>query len=718
MLNSSYDLVFQKRLGLVSTLTVFLLTFAAGSFYFHEDRWWSNIWSDLFWTLSSFACAWRCFKASRRITVPSLARAWFLFGLGASSWTLGMLWWSWRQLAYGVVIPFPEISAIAFLAIVPFFIAGLFHYGWDQPRKQLTLLHAAELGVSLSLIGIVSVTLFYRPVMEFNGSFLYFGTAIAYPVLYFSTLIFASLRFWNPWPVNKLPFSLFLLGVASLTGVNIAYAYSLLSYLYLPGRPIDVFWSLGFCLVYWAAFEEEIGVSLRPPRRVEKLLRPNLVRAQLPGIALFCVVASTFTYHSGLDTVSRLYLNLSVVLALFLGFREWFNQSVQFDLQRGFEEEWMKVEAILKQMPNGLLIADHSGDILRYNDSADRIFQGRLAHISSLKEYSQVVRGFHADGRELVHDEWPLSRSIKNGEVVVGEEIEVVAGDGERAALLVSSTPIFAGDGTVSCCVASFVDVSEKRRLELERENLLREAKSLASMRENFLMVASHELKTPLTPLKLRLQYFDQLIRRGRIGEVPLELLRRNMGSSLEQIRRLEDLVRDMLNISEIEAGRISLFPAATDLVALAGEMIQRFQPEFKSRQCELAGPPPGKIFAWVDRMRTEQVIGILLSNALKYGGGKPVALNVWEEGGRAKLSVKDSGIGIAAADQERIFRRFERAASSSHYGGFGLGLFIARAIMEAQGGLIRVESEPGSGASFVLELPLVAEKARVETAS
>jgi signal transduction histidine kinase len=245
----------------------------------------------------------------------------------------------------------------------------------------------------------------------------------------------------------------------------------------------------------------------------------------------------------------------------------------------------------------------------------------------------------------------------------------------------------------------------------MERENLFRETKNLVSMRENFLMVASHELKTPLTPLKLRLQYFDQLLQRRKIGEVSPDLLRRNIGSAIEQIRRLEGLVQDMLHISEIDAGRITLVPAATDLVALAGDSVKRFQAEFDSRRCLLIGPPPGRVFAWIDRPRTEQVISILLSNALKYGGGRPVEISVWEEDGRAKLAVKDSGIGVAQADQDRIFQRFERAASSAHYGGFGLGLFIARAIVEAQGGLIRVISEAGQGSSFVVELPLAAEK-------
>lgn len=714
MLNSSYDLVFQKRLGLVSVLAVFLAGFAAGSFFI-EERWWSNLWSDLFWTLSSSGCAWRCFKTSRATAVPSVAKAWYLFGAGAACWTAGMLWWSWRQLVNQVVIPFPEISAAAFLAIVPFFLAGLFQYGWEHPRREVTIQHLAELGVSLCLIGIVSVTLFYRPVAYFRGDFLYLATALAYPVLYFSTLIFASLRFWAPWPVNKLPFSLFLLGVASLTGVNIAYAYGLLSYVYLPGRLFDVFWALGFCLVYWAAFEEEIGMGLRTPRRVEKLLRPNLVRALLPATALLCVLASTLTYHSGLDTISLVYLSFCVALALFMGFREWSNQSAQFDLRRGLRDESMKMEAIIKQMPEGLLIADRSGTILRYNDSANRILHGRLAHISSLKEYNEVVRGFHTDGRELVHDEWPLARSIKNGEVLVSQEIDIETDRGDRVSVLVSSTPIFAGDGTVNCCVASFVDISEKKKLEVEREALLQQAQSLAKMRESFLMVASHELKTPLTPLKLWLQYFDRILERGKLAEVSPGMLRKNMASALDQIRRIEDLVRDMLNISEIDAGHMAVFPAATDLVALAEGVVQRFLPEFRRRQCKLAGPRPGRILAWVDRLRTEQVISILLSNALKYGGGRPVELNVWQEDGRARLSVKDLGIGIAGADQERIFRRFERAASSSHYGGLGLGLFIARAIVEAEGGYIRVESEPGRGSSFEIDFPLAAENSLAE---
>lgn len=719
MLNSSYDLVFQKRLGLVCSLGFLLLIFTGGSLLLRDEGWWSNLWADLFWTGAGLACALRCFKTSRRAIVPSLAKAWFYFGLGSSFWTLGMLWWSWRQLVDLVVVPFPEISTVAFLSLVPCLVAGLFHYGWEQPRKSLTLLHVAEFGVSLCLISIVSVALFYRVVDEFEGELLYLTSALAYPFLYFASLLFASLKFWAPWPVNKRPFTLFLLGLASLAGVNIAYSYSLLHYLYFPGRLIDIFWVMGFFFIYWAAFEEEIGMELRTPRRSEKMLRPHLVRTLLPGIALFCLAASAYTFKADLGDRNSFLLHVSWLLALFMGFREWSYQSVQFELRRELREELHKTDAILKQMPTGLLIADaHSGEILRYNDAANKILLGNLSHITNIKEYSEVFRGFHADGRELTHDEWPLSRSIKNGETVEASPIDMVVGNGEKVTVLVSSSPIFAGDGSVSCCVAGLVDVSEMRKIEIERENLYLEAKNISRMRENFLMVASHELKTPLTPLKLRLQYFEQLLRRERLREIPGALLKKNLDSALEQVKRLENLVHDMLNISEIDAGKISLFPAATDLVALAGEVIQRLEPEIAARHTQIAGPIPAKVFAWVDRLKTDQVISNLISNALKYGSGKPIEVNVWEEGGRAMISVRDYGIGVGVNDQERIFGRFERAASEAHYGGFGLGLFIARSIVEAQGGHIQVNSEPGQGSTFLVDLPLAAEKSNMATGS
>jgi signal transduction histidine kinase len=113
-----------------------------------------------------------------------------------------------------------------------------------------------------------------------------------------------------------------------------------------------------------------------------------------------------------------------------------------------------------------------------------------------------------------------------------------------------------------------------------------------------------------------------------------------------------------------------------------------------------------GPVIGTWDRQRLEQVVHTLLSNAMKFGAGSPIEVTIESSDGVARLAMQDHGIGIAPEDQERIFRQFERAVSVRHYGGFGVGLWIARQIVEAHGGTIRVESESGAGARFIVELP------------
>jgi len=134
-----------------------------------------------------------------------------------------------------------------------------------------------------------------------------------------------------------------------------------------------------------------------------------------------------------------------------------------------------------------------------------------------------------------------------------------------------------------------------------------------------------------------------------------------------------------------------------------------RFATEAATVGCDLKVAAPDHVLGMLDRVRTEQVVANLMSNALKYGQGSPVevTLAVARGGERARLTVRDHGIGIEADDIARIFDRFERAVAPNHYGGFGLGLWIVRQIVEASGGSVAVESAPGQGSTFTLELPL-----------
>ncbi len=258
-------------------------------------------------------------------------------------------------------------------------------------------------------------------------------------------------------------------------------------------------------------------------------------------------------------------------------------------------------------------------------------------------------------------------------------------------------------------------DVERRKRLEeqlslsLVKEKEARaEAEKSVQVRDDFLALASHELRTPITPIKIYLQ----LLRR-HLQAIPPELLPRGRAllsgfeSADRQLDRLTRLIEDLLDVSRITAGRLILEREQFDLSELLGDIVDRFRLEGLSAKCELRLSAQPHVDGFWDRSRIEQVATNLLANAMKYGAGKPIEITVASEGNVARFAVRDHGIGIAEEDQEKIFERFERVAPARSYGGLGLGLYISREIVSAHGGTIRVESELGEGACFIVELPL-----------
>jgi PAS domain S-box-containing protein len=242
----------------------------------------------------------------------------------------------------------------------------------------------------------------------------------------------------------------------------------------------------------------------------------------------------------------------------------------------------------------------------------------------------------------------------------------------------------------------------------VDNARLYHQAEDAVRLRDEFLGIASHELKTPLTPLRLKLQALQRQASEAMVGGAPLvaERVSDSLDVALRQVRKLNDLVDNLLDVSRISAGRLRLEMEAVDLSSVAAEVLGRFAPSAEKLGCELELHAPEPVFGRWDRLRVEQLVTNLLSNALKYGPGRPVVVRVEEDGERARLTVQDQGIGIAEEDLGRIFERFERAVSDRHYGGLGLGLYITRQIVEAFGGTVRVTSQPGMGSTFTLELP------------
>lgn len=246
-------------------------------------------------------------------------------------------------------------------------------------------------------------------------------------------------------------------------------------------------------------------------------------------------------------------------------------------------------------------------------------------------------------------------------------------------------------------------DMSERRRAEEERERLLTEVGEAVRMRDEFLSIASHELKTPLTSLQLVLEQIQRSVR----GSQADAAMARRVQLALRQTRRLAQLTNELLDVARIAQGKLSLHREEFDLGRVVGEVVHHVAEEAAKAGCVLRFEVEEPLIGRWDRLRVEQVVLNLLSNALKYGAGQPVEVSLFAQGKVAHLSVRDHGIGVEPQAQERIFGKFERAVSSRHFGGLGLGLFISRQIIEAHEGRIYVESCPERGATFHVELPL-----------
>ena len=231
-------------------------------------------------------------------------------------------------------------------------------------------------------------------------------------------------------------------------------------------------------------------------------------------------------------------------------------------------------------------------------------------------------------------------------------------------------------------------------------------------VRDEFLSVASHELKTPLTPLNLQIQLLIKHLRDD--GLTPLT--RNNILKMAEicntQIIRLSQLIDELLDVSKIRAGRLDLRPEQINLSELLADLTNRYCHKSQKKICEVKLVAEPNIIGTWDRNRLEQAFTNLLSNALKYGEGKPIEITAAIEDSNVHILVHDHGVGIAERDQARIFERFERAVESNDFGGLGLGLYITRQIIEGHKGFIRLESKLGQGSVFEVTLPLNLDKA------
>lgn len=240
-------------------------------------------------------------------------------------------------------------------------------------------------------------------------------------------------------------------------------------------------------------------------------------------------------------------------------------------------------------------------------------------------------------------------------------------------------------------------------------EDSRRRLEEAVRQRDEFLSVASHELRTPLTTLKLISQSLLRQLDRGEWAAAQLGKLERALGTVDQQVDRLDRLIEDMLDVSRLRTGRLLLRRAPVDLAELVRAVLLQLEGEVEASGSKVELRVEGEVAGQWDAFRLEQVFTSLLANALKFGEGKPIRVGLERAGATVRLSVRDQGVGIAPEKQGLIFEPFERAVPLHHYGGLGLGLYLVKKMVEAHGGWVQVESQPGRGSTFTVTLPVEA---------
>ncbi|MCU1729445.1 hybrid sensor histidine kinase/response regulator [Pseudomonas sp. 7P_10.2_Bac1] len=243
--------------------------------------------------------------------------------------------------------------------------------------------------------------------------------------------------------------------------------------------------------------------------------------------------------------------------------------------------------------------------------------------------------------------------------------------------------------------------LAQLQQTQVELEHAVR-------MRDDFMSIVSHEVRTPLNGLILETQLRKMHLARENTAAFSMDKLQAMVERDERQIQSLIRLIEDMLDVSRIRTGKLSIRPSEFDLSQLVANLLEVFSPQISAAQASVSFTAEQPVVGQWDEFRIEQVISNLLTNALRYGAQKPIDVAVYIEGGYAVVQVRDQGIGISQENQQRIFQQFERVSGSHVVSGLGLGLFISEQIVAAHSGKIEVHSQLGEGALFKVSLPLV----------
>ena len=361
--------------------------------------------------------------------------------------------------------------------------------------------------------------------------------------------------------------------------------------------------------------------------------------------------------------------------------------------------EQRRLQGIIDQLPEGVLLVAPEGRVLQANRALEHLLGTAIERGADYREELEAGPSWFQDERPLAWAELPFERA-RLGQVVQGAQLAVRCPDGTRRDLLVNALPLRDPGGRIVEVLTVVADITPLKELDRAKDE--------------FISIAAHELRNPLAGLK---GYAELLLRRARAQGYDEETVRM-LTAVAAQADRLTQLTGRLLDVSRLRLGRLELVRQPVDLASLAREVAESLQLTTKQHRITVDSHPEHIAGDW-DAGMLRQVFGNLVGNAIKYAPGGLIAIRLDLEEDQVDVFVTDQGPGIPPEQLPRLFERFRQAARpEERRGGLGLGLYLARGIVEAHGGRIGVQTELGRGSTFWFTLPLQAGRTSREPAA
>ncbi|MBE9525343.1 MAG: PAS domain-containing sensor histidine kinase [Proteobacteria bacterium] len=711
-----------------SIVILFLLLFAVVSRGFDIVPPFATWWSDIAWSIASGAAAWRTLQVARACS-GNARKGWFLISAANFVWFIGILNWDFHELILGDATPYPGISDIGFIAFAFLIIFGFYQLRsseYQQPSYKI--IQIGKLGIVVTSLLITHMVFFNLPLKTLESSTLYKITALAYPVIYISAFFFSASLFWHKThPVKEPVINFLLLGLAIHAFAVSFYAYSLLGKNYQTGNYIDIFWLIAFTSTYWAA-SIQLRNSNSPEKAVEKTdssaINFNLdVFLPIAGLTLLAYSIFSSRYELTPELISNVF-PIFILLTLFLGLREWASQQLESSLTKARKLSEDKVVAFNKELDK--LVHTRTKELLEsrkmlehvINTIPVRVFWKDLnlnylgcnkifAKDAGLNDQNDIIG--KNDFNMTWSNEAKLYRNddkevIDTGKGKFNFEEPQSTPDGNKIWLETSKTPLTDTDDNIIGILGTYQDITPRKQTEEALVNAKNEAENANLAKSQFLSSMSHELRTPLNAIL----GFSQLLEMDEKDEKK----RKNIQEVIKGGNHLLNLINQMLDLVKIESGNVELSIGNHSLHKMLNDSLSMIKPFADKHAIQIDDKVSSlpDINISVDEMRFKQVLLNFLSNAIKYNSekGKVTIDCSSNDKNMFYLSITDTGKGFTADQLSHLFEPFERfEAENSNIEGTGLGLVIAKDLIDLMGGNITVESVLGKGSCFIIQIPL-----------